>query len=588
MSPHRSEINPEWSVFVDVQKPKSFSRLPQKLKSPAGEIVKPLIVKAQDGVIDIGCIAGWVAEESTAVLFNEWICEKSRVLVLGAAADWWMAIYLNGKPVYTTMATGNGDRDFKTSRHVFELRLRKGRNLLTAVVDSGMEGWYFVIGEPSAAPHPPLPLSAGTRRLPPPPDLVSYRREWAALRPELDAAIESCRKADCRLELVDRQGRPIPGAKLEIRQTTQAFTFGCNVLPLGQLGAGRNERYEEAFAKLFNLATTALVWRDIEPERGKFRFTEDAPEIWRRPPLDRVLKFCKQRGLRMKGQPLLTDHWTPQWVPNDRRIWREHWREFVAKVAERYGREFMVIDVANELLDSAGRIKENNLIVPADETIAWAFKTAAECFPADVILELNEMTYVNADRCDDYCALIRQALARGAGIGAIGCQFHLFPFRRHIQGRYCSPRELLQNYGKLAAFGKALFITEITIPASLGEELQAESIENLYRLWFGVPEIAGAIYWNLNDGAAWGNEGMFKGGLLDEDLREKPAYQRLYQLIQREWKTSLNLETGADGRIAFRGFRGAYRVTASIAGKSATFDLQIATEPSNPQRLLFE
>lgn len=87
----------------------------------------------------------------------------------------------------------------------------------------------------------------------------SYRDMWndPVVAKRIDEGIEQNRKGNALLEVVDKAGKPVPGAVLDIRQTTHEFLFGCNVLVLGQLGE-KNERYEREFARLFNFATTTF------------------------------------------------------------------------------------------------------------------------------------------------------------------------------------------------------------------------------------------------------------------------------------------------------------------------------------------
>lgn len=424
----------------------------------------------------------------------------------------------------------------------------------------------------------------------PVPAYEAYRKTWAELKPDLDAAIERYRKGSATLVLRWPDGTPVRGAKLAIRQKTHAFDFGCNILPLGQLGDDRNARYETAFSELFNLATTTTTWCDYEPQPDTFRFDADSPEIWRRPPLDRVLEFCTRHGLAMKGQPLLSDHWTPDWVVGDAATWRQYWTRYVREVAARYGRHLKVIDVANELLDTDKRILTNNPFSPNDACIEWAFKTAADVFPETTILELNEMPYVNEARCDDYCAMIERSLARGARIDAIGCQFHYFSadaMEKVLRLEHGRPETLLENYRKLAAFGKPLNITEITIPGACGEALQAEVLANFYRLWFSIPEMHAAIYWNLNDGAAWKSEGVAAGGLVDVQIRKKQAWHVLHHLVHREWRTDLVIQARDDGSVEFRGFYGTYDIVVALDGQCRTFSLALTPETTNPVELVW-
>ena len=60
---------------------------------------------------------------------------------------------------------------------------------------------------------------------------------------------------------------------------------------------------------------------------------------------------------------------------------------------------------------------------------------------------------------------------------------------------------------------------------------------------------------------------LVNGGLLDYAMREKPSYQALYQLINREWKTFAQVRTDADGTVSLCGFRGDYRISASQGDK---------------------
>ncbi|MBR0056017.1 MAG: hypothetical protein IJP66_01695, partial [Kiritimatiellae bacterium] len=56
----------------------------------------------------------------------------------------------------------------------------------------------------------------------------------------------------------------------------------------------------------------------------------------------------------------------------------------------------------------------------------------------------------------------------------------------------------------------------------------------------------------------------------------KKSFFALDQLINHEWRTQLTVAADADGAVAFRGFRGAYRARwAATDGKPAetTFDL---------------
>ena len=64
-------------------------------------------------------------------------------------------------------------------------------------------------------------------------------------------------------------------------------------------------------------------------------------------------------------------------------------------------------------------------------------------------------------------------------------------------------------------------------------------------------------------------------GVVSRDLQKKPAYHALDQLINHEWKTSLDAKASA-GKVPFRGFRGRYRLTWKGAdGKPRTKTVEL-------------
>ncbi len=52
--------------------------------------------------------------------------------------------------------------------------------------------------------------------------------------------------------------------------------------------------------------------------------------------------------------------------------------------------------------------------------------------------------------------------------------------------------------------------------------------------------------------------------MLDKEYEPKPVYNRLLNLIQKEWKTNLEAQTNEKGQVSFRGFCGAYVITVKM------------------------
>jgi hypothetical protein len=87
------------------------------------------------------------------------------------------------------------------------------------------------------------------------------------------------------------------------------------------------------------------------------------------------------------------------------------------------------------------------------------------------------------------------------------------------------------------------------------------------------------VWWNLADGAAFREEGRFRGGLLDENLNPKPAYEALDRLLNDEWKTRASAV--ASETFSFRGFYGRYQVTLQRAGQQSCHEIHLAKGAPN-------
>ena len=85
----------------------------------------------------------------------------------------------------------------------------------------------------------------------------------------------------------------------------------------------------------------------------------------------------------------------------------------------------------------------------------------------------------------------------------------------------------------------------------------------------------GITWWNVVDGCGVLGQTAVSG-LFSRDMEPKPAYHALNGLINDEWKTRTTAKAGKDGKIEFRGFRGAYQLSWKDAtGKTQTHDFDL-------------
>jgi endo-1,4-beta-xylanase len=379
-------------------------------------------------------------------------------------------------------------------------------------------------------------------------------REQEILR-RSEQQIETSRKANGTIRVVDAGGRPVAGASVRVEQTRHDFLFGCNIYRFDRFPTeAENAAYKRRFEELFNYATVGFYWRGYEPQRGKPQYAYT----------DKVVAWCSERGIRMKGHPLLWGNQAgiPRW--SDGQPSPEIQRQRVEEIMRRYHGKIDFWEVVNE---------PSHLAQPQiDQPYRWARAADPRAY-----LIVNDY-HVMADGCPAFFKLLEEAKAHGVPFDGIGIQAHeprtmRFPLDRVWQ--------ILDHY---ATLGKELHITEFT-PTSGGtsitgshvkgiwdEAAQADYAVKFYRVCFAHPAVVAVTWWDLCDNGSW----LKGGGMLRADMTPKPVYDRLKHLIHTEWKTRTASQTDAAGSFGFRGFRGTYQIVAEGRGNRVekTFHLK--------------
>jgi len=416
----------------------------------------------------------------------------------------------------------------------------------------------------------------------------SYRKAWDDVSKRIDQGIEQNRKGDAVIEIIGADGQPVPDASVQVQQKTHEFLFGCNAFVLGQMG-DKNQKYEEAFVKLFNFATVPFYWAGTEPVEGELRYDEGSRDIWRRPPPERFLAFAKKYGVTLKGHPLLWHAHNPPWLPKDPDVLKRLYQKRFREIAERFGKQIPIWDVVNESLVCP---KDYQLYTPDRAYVRWAFGEAVPLFPKTNVMMINEVTNFNFQpQSDRYFDQIKALMADGAPIRGIGFQYHYFrraALDQFLTSTHCNPAMMLDVYEKFAGLKLPLYVPEITIPSAgeNGEALQAEVVRDHYRLWFSAPNMAGITWWNLGDGTAVKGENEAQGGLMDDSLKPKAAYQVLDQLINHDWKTNLTVKSDSTGKASFRGFFGKYTVKITAGNVTKQFEIDLAKTGKKEHKLV--
>ncbi len=421
----------------------------------------------------------------------------------------------------------------------------------------------------------------------------NFREQRELMEDKIKLGIESHRKGYFKICFADSEGNPVRGARLKIRQKTHEFKFGANLFKLGCFeNPEENALYEERFANLFNMATLPLYWSDFEPQDGAMRFEKDSPFIDRRIPPELGLEFCRKHGIEAKGHPLFWQVMMPDWLPRDYEEIKPYWVRRLRAIAERYDGVIKSFDCVNECTGVPYTREEPHKndthyrnFCPIDNTYpSYAFEMTNRFFPASRLV-LNETSYPwhkghFRGELSPYYMLAEKLIREGKRVDVIGFQWH--DFMKEADMKYLAshydPRHLYAVMDCYEKLNRPMSVTEITFPG-YDEGAQAETLYNLYRIWFSQAGMESIIYWNLGDNCAisgkkgW-EEDAYRSGLVDSSFRPKESYRVLEDLIKREWHTDLDLD--ADGEnVFFKAFYGDYEVTAERGGKTVTRELKL-------------
>lgn len=378
--------------------------------------------------------------------------------------------------------------------------------------------------------------------------------------------IEKFRKGNAVVNLDNFKQKDL---KIKIRQISHDFKFGC-YLKIDGLTSEQTALYEKYFKQLFNYAVIGTYWDVTENKRGE--------HFWNN--FEKEVEMAKRNGWRIQTAPILwgtNQAGTPNWLPKNKSELQTALNERIKSYFEKYSETAQDVELINEPLSAEPDVFANTLSSSYVET---AFQQAKKLSPKSRLM-LNDYGIfgsfsANNYNNDKYFALISELDKKQIPIDIIGIQ-------SHANREWYSPADISEKLDRYAALGKPIQISEFstqtknyddhkTYERILGkyrsgiwtDEKQAEFYREFYTIVFGNPQVEAIIQWGLDDSRAW----LPGIGVIGENLQPKPNYLVLDELINREWRTELEIDLKDIKNAEFRGFFGVYEIEVISQGKS--------------------
>lgn len=394
------------------------------------------------------------------------------------------------------------------------------------------------------------------------------------------ANIPRVRQREVELRVVDRRGRPVAGAELEVVQRRAEFPVGDQLWELDRVARFGGWEHDRArylrsrHAELLNAATALCYW--TERPRNDGPKTEDRQGEPRYEEFARCVEWAAAEGMHVKGHPLF---WSipkcvPEWVQRYPVETQMKFAEVrVRSLVARFRGKVTIWDAVNEPLWEASprhlarrhwpHVESTEEMADYIEPVLrWCREEDPDaCYLVnDYGLEADRNSPVAQDgtvvtaarQRRRFVELAEELKRRNAAPSALGMQAHT--------GGWIDHATQWAIYEELSQAGLPLHVTEFWahtkelikggVPAEEAARMHADYVVDYLTVAFGHPAIEGFFFWGMLGAAV---------EFAEHSSHElTPFFTRLRSLLREEWMTRTSVGTDADGRARFRGFLGDY------------------------------
>jgi len=431
----------------------------------------------------------------------------------------------------------------------------------TAVVRSANEKipWFY---DPV---NDPIPYTPGKNRFG-----AAYEIPPSPWKKAADRRIDTYRKADLTIRVVDKQGTPLKDVPIHVKLKRHEFYWGA-VINSDFLNGDHSNLLKFYFLKYFNSSGFNMGLKPkscaIKPCRKSYKslhfYKAEKQILWMRehdiPVRGHTLawegkRFLAKHLLEIYENPALSDG------EKGRRMFALNARHIDHAVKKW---DVFCWDVVNEP-------RMNHLIndlFPGTNTFVEWFRLADQArkkYKRNFLMFYNENQLASfvkkkssfEEYSRNYKARIQEILDAGVPLDGIGMQYR---FRRYV-----APEKVYRRLCAFEEFKLPFQATEFELKPMETESFSAEDRKKmtaeLLTVFFSHPNAMGLWHWSFMDD----KDGSSPQALFSYDGQPRPEGEQWIKMMEEDFNTDETVCTDVNGTVTVRGFKGIYKITLGL------------------------
>ena len=378
-----------------------------------------------------------------------------------------------------------------------------------------------------------------------------------AWRDAANTRIDTHRKSDLSVRVVNGAGVPVPGADVEVKMKRHSFRFGTAVTAsLINNNSSTGNTYRAKLLENFNEVVFENdmkwpAWSGLWGNSFNWPNTQSA------------LNWLDANNLPARGHYLSWGTWSGQDAYNNSQNTNtlpSRLFNHISDIGGTVGDRVYEWDVINHPIGWLNDTYENRV---GEDFYGDIVDHARTAVPEGVKLYINEDDVIAGNsRAEGYERVIRKLNDDGSPVDGIGFQAHFIEEWSRVSNS--TPEQVYDRIDRFSGLAPALRVTEFDIDVGNDEQLQGQLMRDYLTMMFSHEEIEAVTMWGFWGGAHWRGQ---NGALYRNNWTEKPSLTSYRDLVFGEWWTEENGQSDAQGAYDVRAFDGFYDIVVNLDGE---------------------